>query len=313
MPTSSDDWYKSAVIYQIYPRSFADSNGDGVGDLGGIVEHLDYLQSLNIDAIWLSPIYRSPMADFGYDVSDYLSIDPVFGTLEDFDRLVTEARARGIKVLMDLIPNHTSDQHPWFTESKASKDNLKRDWYIWKDAKADGSEPNNWQSVFGGPAWTFDEATAQYYMHSFLKEQPDLNWANTAVHEAIQNVIRFWYRRGVDGFRVDAILFTSKDLQFRDNPNPHDVDKDVLGTEFEKAFSHGVGANLPSYIKVLTDVSQEFKGRCIFLEAHPEQGNPAGYAHLYDFIDHATAAPFYFATFRCNLRLASKHPVAAGR
>ena len=215
-------WWKRGVIYQIYPRSFQDTNGDGIGDLKGITARLDYLTWLGIDAIWISPIYPSPMADFGYDVSDYCNIDPLFGSLDDFDELVTSAHARGIKVILDFVPNHTSDRHPWFLESRSSRTNPKRDWYIWRDGKADGSPPNNWLSQFGGPAWTFDAATGQYYLHSFLREQPDLNWRNPAVREAMYDVLRFWLERGVDGFRVDVIWLLIKDAALRDNPlNPN--------------------------------------------------------------------------------------------
>jgi alpha-glucosidase len=294
--TTTSDWYRNAVIYQIYPRSFADANGDGIGDLAGITGKLDYLQSLGVNGIWLSPIYVSPMADFGYDVADYRAIDPTFGDLDDFDHLVAAAHARGIKVLMDLIPNHTSDHHAWFQESRSSRSNPKRDWYIWRDAKPDGSPPNNWESVFGGPSWTLDPHTNQYYLHSFLKEQPDLNWSNPAVQQAIQDVMSFWYDRGVDGFRVDAILFTSKDLQFRDNPRLTTKPKKraVLDKELETAFDHAVGENLPDYIKVLTDVTKNYPERCLFLEAYPDKGDPAGYAGLYDFCDPEVSAPFYF-------------------
>lgn len=293
----SDTWYKNAIIYQIYPRSFADGNNDGIGDLAGITEKVDYLKDLGVAAIWLSPIYASPMADFGYDISDYRQIDPAFGDLEDFDRMIEAAHQNDIKVLMDLVPNHTSDQHEWFEQSRSSQDDPKRNWYIWKDPKTDGSAPNNWQSVFGGPAWTYDPKTDQYYMHSFLKEQPDLNWANPKVRKAMADIMRFWYERGVDGFRVDAILFTSKDLEFRDNPEPKTKHGDILGDEFETAFSHGVTQSLPDYIKVLTDVTKEYPGRCLFLEAYPDNGDPAGYARLYEFIDQTVAAPFYFGLF----------------
>jgi len=214
-------WWKRGIIYQIYPRSFQDSNGDGIGDLEGIRRRLDYLQWLQVDALWVSPVYPSPMADFGYDVADYCGIDSIFGTLADFDRLVEEAHARGLKVILDFVPNHTSDKHPWFIESRASRDDPKRDWYIWRDPKPDGSPPNNWMSNFSGSAWSFDEATAQYYYHAFLREQPDLNWRNPAVREAMYNVLRFWLNRGVDGFRVDVIWHLIKDATFCDNPlNP---------------------------------------------------------------------------------------------
>ena len=214
-------WWQAGIIYQIYPRSFQDSNGDGVGDLPGIITRLDYLQWLGVAAIWISPIYPSPMADFGYDVSNYTEIHPLLGTLKDFDRLIAEAHRRGLRVLLDYVPNHTSDQHPWFVESRLSRDNPKRGWYIWRDGKADGSPPNNWLSHFGGGAWEWDERTGQCYYHAFLKEQPDLNWRNRQVQAAMMDVLRFWLERGVDGFRVDVIWELIKDEQFRDNPpNP---------------------------------------------------------------------------------------------
>jgi alpha-glucosidase len=214
-------WWQNGVIYQIYPRSFMDSNGDGVGDLPGIRSRLDYVQWLGVDAIWISPIFPSPMADFGYDVADYTDIEPLFGTLGDFDRLLAAAHERGLKVMLDLVPNHTSDRHAWFQESRSSRDNPKRDWYMWRDAKPDGSPPNNWLGNFGGSGWEWDAATGQYYYHSFLKEQPDLNYRNPAVVTAMCDVLRFWLERGVDGFRVDVIYYMMKDAQWRDNPpNP---------------------------------------------------------------------------------------------
>ena len=223
LPNNDFLWWRDGVIYQIYPRSFADSNGDGVGDLPGILAHLDYLNdgtpnSLGVDAIWLSPVYPSPMHDFGYDVSNYHDIDPVFGTLDDFDRLLAEAHRRGIRVIMDWVMNHTSYQHPWFLESRSSRDNPKRDWYIWRDGRGPGKPPNNWQSVFGGPAWTWDETTGQYYLHLFLPEQPDLNWRNPEVRQALFDEARFWLDRGVDGFRLDVADGYYKDAQLRDNP-----------------------------------------------------------------------------------------------
>jgi alpha-glucosidase len=215
-------WWQTGVIYQIYPRSFADTTGNGVGDLKGIIQKLDYLSdTLGVDAIWLSPFYPSPMADFGYDVADYTDVDPLFGDLEDFDRLVSIAHKRGIKIIIDLVPNHSSDQHAWFQESRASRESPKRDWYIWGDPKPDGSPPNNWLSVFGGPAWEWEKDSGQYYLHSFLKEQPDLNWRNPTVREAMLDVVRFWLERGVDGFRVDVAHYIMKDPEMRDNPvNP---------------------------------------------------------------------------------------------
>jgi alpha-glucosidase len=214
-------WWQTGVIYQIYPWSFADSNDDGIGDLGGIARRLPYLAELGVDAIWLSPIFRSPMVDFGYDISDYTDIDPRFGSLADFDALLAAAHAQGLKVILDLVPNHTSDQHPWFLESRASRENPKRDWYIWRDPATDAGPPNTWLSMFGGGAWQYDAATAQYYYHAFLAAQPDLNWRNPAVRIAIYDAMRFWFRRGVDGFRVDVIWHLIKDDAFRDNPpNP---------------------------------------------------------------------------------------------
>jgi len=214
-------WWQRGIIYQVYPRSFMDSNGDGVGDLRGLISRLDYLRGLGVDAVWLSPIFPSPMKDFGYDVSDYTGIHPLFGTLEDFDLLIREAHAHKIKLVLDFVPNHTSDQHPWFIESRSSRDNLKRDWYIWRDPAPSGGPPNNWLSNFGGSAWEYDPKTEQYYYHAFLREQPDLNWRNSQVIEAMLNVLRFWLERGVDGFRVDVLWHLIKDEQFRDNPvNP---------------------------------------------------------------------------------------------
>jgi len=219
-------WWQHGVIYQVYPRSFQDSNGDGVGDLPGILSRVDYFEWLGVDAVWLSPIYPSPMADFGYDISDYTGIDPLFGTLDDFDRLIAELHRRNIRLVLDFVPNHTSDEHPWFGESRASRTSAKRDWYIWRDPAPDGGPPNNWLSNFGGSAWELDDRTGQYFYHAFLDKQPDLNWRNRDVQDAMLNVLRFWLDRGVDGFRVDVIWHIVKDDQFRNNeadPNyqPH--------------------------------------------------------------------------------------------
>jgi alpha-glucosidase len=221
MMQSDEFWWRHGIFYQIYPRSFQDSNGDGVGDIAGIIGRLPYLLELGIDAIWLSPIFPSPMADFGYDIADYTGIDPLFGTMADFDALISAAHAAGLRIILDLVPNHTSDQHPWFIESRQSRDNPKRDWYIWREPAADGGPPNNWLSEFGGSAWQYDAATRQYYYHAFLAQQPDLNWRNPEVRDAIHDVMRFWLRKGVDGFRVDVIWHLIKDAEFRDNPpNP---------------------------------------------------------------------------------------------
>jgi alpha-glucosidase len=216
------DWWRRGVVYQVYPRSFADASGDGIGDLAGIIEHLDHLRgapsSLGVDAIWMSPIYPSPLADFGYDVSDYTDIDPVFGDLATFDRLVAESHRRGLRVLLDLVPCHTSIEHPWFVSSRSSPTDPRRDWYVWADPAPDGGPPNNWLSVFGGPAWELDEGSGQYYLHSFYPEQPDLNWRNPALADAFGDILRFWRSRGVDGFRIDAIDRAAKDPLLRDNP-----------------------------------------------------------------------------------------------
>ena len=209
------EWWKSAVVYQIYPRSFADSNGDGVGDLGGVREHVDHLAALGVDVVWLSPIAASPQADNGYDISDYRSVDPLFGTLEQLDQLIAALHERGIKLLMDLVVNHTSDEHPWFLDSASGRDGAKRDWYIWRDGR-DGAEPNNWGSFFSGSAWQLDPASGQYYLHLFDRKQPDLNWEHPDVREAVHSMMRWWLDRGVDGFRMDVINFISKDQTFAD-------------------------------------------------------------------------------------------------
>ncbi len=217
-PAAPREWWRGAAIYQIYPRSFADSNGDGIGDLPGITAHLDYVARLGVDAIWLSPFFTSPMRDFGYDVADYCDVDPIFGTLADFDALVTRAHALGLRVIIDQVYSHTSDDHRWFQGSRSSRHNPRADWYVWSDAKPDGSPPNNWQSVFGGPAWTWDARRAQYYLHNFLSSQPQLHVHKPEVQAALIDTARFWLDRGVDGFRIDAINFAMHDPQLRDNP-----------------------------------------------------------------------------------------------
>jgi alpha-glucosidase len=215
---TASPWWKGAVIYQVYPRSFADSNGDGIGDLKGVTAHLDHIASLGCDGVWISPFFTSPMKDFGYDVADYCGIDPIFGTFADFDELVERAHALGLKVMIDQVYSHTSDQHPWFIESRSSATGPKADWFVWADPKADGSPPNNWQSVFGGPSWTWDARREQYYHHNFLKEQPQLNLHNSAVQGALLEVAKFWLDRGVDGFRLDALNFAMHDPALTDNP-----------------------------------------------------------------------------------------------
>jgi alpha-glucosidase len=211
-------WWRGAVIYQVYPRSLMDSNNDGIGDIPGIISKLDYIASLGVDAIWISPFFKSPMKDFGYDIADYRAIDPIFGTLADFDELIAQAHKRNIKIIIDQVLSHTSDQHAWFEESRESKDNAKADWYVWADAQPDGTPPNNWLSIFGGSAWEWDSRRCQYYLHNFLKTQPDLNYHCPAVREQILQEVEFWLKRGVDGLRLDAIIFCFHDQQLRSNP-----------------------------------------------------------------------------------------------
>lgn len=255
---SNTGWWKSAVVYQVYPRSFQDSNGDGIGDLRGVLGRLDHLQRLGVDVIWLSPIYRSPQADNGYDISDYEQIDPVFGTLADFDELLEEAHRRGMKIVMDLVVNHTSDQHPWFIESRSSTDNAKRDWYIWRDPRPGttpgrpGSEPTNWKSFFSGSTWDLDATTGQYYLHLFDRRQPDLNWENGAMRAAVYAMMRRWLDRGVDGFRMDVINLISKDPAYPDAPG----DLDTYGDGFP-FYAHG-----PRLHEYLQEMNREvFAGR----------------------------------------------------
>lgn len=268
-PVDKHLWWQTGVIYQIYPLSFADSNGDGYGDLPGIIGKLDYLQWLGVNAVWVSPIYPSPLADHGYDVSDHKAIHPVFGTMEDLDRLLHGCHQRGLKLILDFIPNHTSDQHPWFQESRSSRDNPRRDWYLWKDARPDGGPPNNWLSVFGGGAWERDDATGQYYLHSFLKEQPDLNWRNPDVQATMLDVMRFWLDKGVDGFRVDALWHVIKDAQYRDNPRDPDY---VAGRmppydQLIPAYSGGQ-PELHEIVALLRRVAEEYQERVLIGEMY---------------------------------------------
>ena len=245
----TDPWWRSAVVYQIYPRSFADTDGDGIGDIKGIRRHLDHLEWLGVDAVWLSPVYRSPMADFGYDVADHTDVDPVFGTLDDLDALVAEAHARGIRVLLDWVSNHTSDRHPWFVASRAGRSSPKRDWYIWRDGGPGGGPPNNWRAAFGGSAWSWDEPTGQWYLHLFLPQQPDLNWSNPEVVEAMHDVLRFWLDRGIDGFRADVVHLIGKDPALPDQP-PHLAERDLVGLNDQPGthvLLRGIRAVLDSY------------------------------------------------------------------
>jgi alpha-glucosidase len=255
------EWWRGAVVYQIYPRSFRDSDGDGIGDLKGIIEGLDHVASLGVAAVWLSPFYRSPMKDFGYDVSDYCDVDPTFGTLADFDALLAKAHGLGLKVIIDQVWSHTSDAHPWFRESAASRDGDKSDWYVWADAKADGSPPNNWQAVFGGPSWTWSPPRRQYYLHNFLVEQPDLNYWTPAAQDAILAVARFWLGRGVDGFRLDVINFIVHDCDLRDNPAAGCERPPALPTRFQ---SHVFDRSRPEaldFLARLRGVMDGYEGR----------------------------------------------------
>lgn len=270
-------WWQTGIIYQIYPRSFMDLDGNGIGDLPGIMQRLDYLKWLGVRAIWLSPIYPSPMADFGYDVSDYTGIHPMFGTMEDFDRLLEEIHRLDMKLILDFVPNHTSDQHPWFLESRSSRDNPKRDWYLWCDPAPDGGPPNNWLSVFGGSAWEYDEKTGQYYYHAFLKEQPDLNWRNPEVQHAMLSAMRFWLDKGVDGFRVDVMWHMIKDEQLRDDPpNPHFRPGDNPYHELLPAFSTDQ-PEVHEIVKMLRKLTDEYHERVLIGEIYLPIGQLVAY------------------------------------
>jgi alpha-glucosidase len=260
-------WWQTGAIYQIYPRSFQDSNSDGIGDLAGIRQRLDYLQSLNVETIWLSPIYPSPMHDFGYDVADYIGINPMFGTMADFDRLLDGIHQRGMKLILDLVPNHTSDEHEWFRESRSNRDNPKRDWYIWRDPAPDGGPPNNWLSFFGGPAWTFDEHTGQYYLHQFVTQQPELNYRHPEVLPAMLDVMRFWLDKGVDGFRVDVIWLMMKDELLRDEPANPDWDGVVPHNSLRHIYTQSV-EGIHDIIRQMRAVLDEYDERMMVGEIY---------------------------------------------
>lgn len=276
MNTQTKPWRDVNAIYQIYPRSFQDSTGDGIGDLQGVIARLPYLKgeenSLGVDAIWFSPFFPSPMADFGYDVSDYCDIDPMFGTLDDFKELLEKAHARGLKVMVDYVPNHTSSQHPWFVQSKESRTSSKRDYYVWRDPKPDGSPPNNWLSIFGGSAWQWDATTKQYYLHTFLKEQPDLNWDNPAVRREMQHVLHWWFQLGVDGIRADAVRWISKDEHYRDDPKNPSFSDGPGADEFGSLLHvHSrFGPHLFDYLREMTDVAAQYEDRIIIFEDYPD-------------------------------------------
>ena len=266
------EWWRGAVVYQIYPRSFVDSNGDGIGDLRGITERLDYVASLGVDAIWLSPFFKSPMKDFGYDIEDYLDVDPIFGTLADFDRLVERAHALGLKVLIDQVYAHTSDRHPWFRESRGSRDNPKADWYVWADAKPDGSPPSNWQSVFFGPCWTWDARRGQYYLHNFLPEQPNLNAHHPEVQEALIATACFWLDRGVDGFRLDAINFAMHDPALTDNPPvAPGLGRRTRPFDFQHHIHNQSHADIPLFLERLREATDRYDERFTVAEVGGEQ------------------------------------------
>lgn len=289
----NDEWWRGAVFYQIYPRSFFDANGDGMGDLPGIAQKLEYVASLGVDAVWISPFYKSPMADFGYDVSDYRAVDPIFGVNEDFDILLRKAHDLGLKVIIDMVMSHTSDKHAWFVESRTGADNAKADWYVWADPKPDGSPPNNWQSVFGGPSWTFDTRRGQYYLHNFLKEQPDLNYHNPQVRDAMIEEARYWLERGVDGFRLDAIVFLYHDAKLRDNPAKLEMGAGV--TQFEKKTPHNMQLHkyditqpeTLEFIKRVRALMNEYPGTMTLGEVGNETPyeSAAQYSHGKEYLD----------------------------
>lgn len=296
LPEAGGEWWRGAVIYQIYPRSFRDTNGDGIGDLNGIVEGLDYIASLGVDGIWISPFFTSPMDDFGYDVADYCGIDPIFGDFADFDRIIEKAHALGLKVIIDQVYSHTSDQHAWFQESRADHTNPRADWYVWADARADGSPPSNWQSVFGGSAWQWDGPRKQYYLHNFLTSQPDLNLHNSEVQDALLKVARFWLGHGVDGFRLDAINFAMHDPQLRDNP-PSGRAHDQVTRPFDmqrQVFSQS-HPDIPRFLERIRQVIDEYPGRFTVAEvggpeplpemkAFTAQGRRLDSAYNFDFL-----------------------------
>lgn len=284
-------WWQTGVLYQIYPRSFADANSDGVGDLRGILGKVEYLKDLGVKAVWISPFFPSPMADFGYDVSDYCNVDPLFGTLDDFDAVREALHAHGMKVVVDLVLNHCSDQHAWFKDSRSSRASPRRDWFVWRDPAPDGGPPNNWVAVFGGPAWTFDPDSGQYYLHTFLPQQPDLNWRNPEVVEAMHDVMRFWLDRGVDGFRLDAVYFIAKDPDLRDNPpNPKAGSMHKSMGEYDR-YEH-------VYDKAHPDIHAMLKGLREVTDAYPDRVL-YGELHEYDLAKWAA----YYGTARDGLHL----------
>ena len=296
-------WSDVNALYQIYPRSFMDANGDGIGDLKGIISKLDYLKggkdSLGVDAVWISPFYPSPMTDFGYDVTDHCAIDPIFGDMEDFKALVSGMHERDIKIMLDFVLNHTSDQHPWFVDALTGKHSDKRDYYVWRDPKPGGGPPNNWVSNFNGSSWKFDEVSGQYYLHTFLESQPDLNWDNPAVRQEMQMILRHWLDLGVDGFRFDAIWPISKDLDFRDNPINPDYEGDPSDLWYYIRKYNTCGPHMFDYLREMTDVVASYPDKRVVFEYYPdhERGSLAEqYREFYD-INPEIGAPFNFGGF----------------
>lgn len=271
--TTGSEWWRGAVIYQVYPRSFADTNGDGIGDLPGVTAHLDHIASLGVDGVWLSPFFTSPMKDFGYDVADYCDVDPIFGTLADFDSLVARAHGLGLKIVIDLVFAHTSDQHPWFAESRRSRTGPKADWYVWAEAKPDGSPPSNWQSVFAGPAWTWDARRGQYYMHNFLPEQPQLNLHRPEVQDALLDAARFWLERGVDGFRLDAINFAMHDPALTDNPPAPPGGKRTRPFDFQDKLHNQSQPGIVDFLSRLRALTDSFGGAFTVAEVVGERAD----------------------------------------
>ncbi|NCU29457.1 DUF3459 domain-containing protein [Candidatus Saccharibacteria bacterium] len=290
-------WNDVGVVYQIYPRSFLDTNNDGIGDLPGIIDKLDYVKNIvGADAIWLSPIYLSPQEDLGYDIASYTQIAPEYGTMQNIEQLIDQAHKIGLKVMFDIVPNHTSDQHEWFQESRANRHSPKRDWYVWRDPQADGSPPNNWRSMAGGQSWTLDDNTGQYYLHSFLSSQPDLNWENPRVREAIKSVCRYWFRKGVDGFRVDAVWVVSKDPELRDDPLWDNWPKDA---QSYNAYRHTMcknGPRLIEYLKDMISVAHEFRDKYFLFEYYADDQHGDMNEQLYSLhnLDPEVATTFYF-------------------
>lgn len=293
---NQSEWWKRAVFYEIYPRSFADTNNDGTGDLNGITAHLDYLASLGVDAIWITPCFPSPQVDFGYDVSDYRNIDPQYGTLADMDRLIAEAKKRNIKVVLDFVVNHSSDQHKWFLESKKSTTNPYRDYYIWRDGKGQGEPPNNWTSIFGGPSWKFDSSTNQWYYHFFYAEQPDLNWRNPKVEKEMFDNVRFWYRRGISGFRLDAVDTLFEDPQLTDNPSKPGIDAYGMPNQ-EHVYDHRM-SEVHAELQKLRKVNDEFPGRVLVGETWTD--DPKKMWEYYGPANNEVQLPMYFNMTNIN-------------